>query len=74
MATNPIDTVKDYLTPDVMQKISSIIGETPGTAQRGIDSVVPALLTRMADLSSSTDGQSTLEPYGSGDQQRQLVE
>ena len=60
MATNLIDTVKDYLTPDVMQKISSIIGETPGTAQRGIDSIVPALLTRMADLSSSTDGASQL--------------
>ena len=60
MATNLIDTVKDYLTPDVMQKISSIIGETPGTAQRGIDSIVPALLTRMADLSLSTDGASQL--------------
>jgi OmpA-OmpF porin, OOP family len=60
MATNLIDTVKDYLTPDVMQKISSIIGETPSTAQRGIDSVVPALLTQVADLSSSTDGASQL--------------
>jgi outer membrane protein OmpA-like peptidoglycan-associated protein len=60
MATNLIDTVKDYLTPDVMQKISSIIGETPSTAQRGIDSVVPALLTQVADLSSSTDGANQL--------------
>ena len=60
MATNLIDTVKDYLTPDIMQKISSIIGETPGTAQKGMDSVIPALLTRVADLSSSADGASQL--------------
>lgn len=60
MATNLIDTVKEYLTPDIMQKISSIIGETPGTAQKGLDSVIPALLARMADLSSSADGASQL--------------
>ncbi|HEX7229192.1 MAG TPA: DUF937 domain-containing protein, partial [Candidatus Binatia bacterium] len=60
MAANLIDTAKDYLTPDVIQKISSIIGETPSTAQKGIDSVVPVLLARMADLSSSADGASQL--------------
>ena len=60
MATNLVDTVKNYLTPDVIQKISSIIGETQGTAQKGIDSVIPALLTRVADVSSSADGASQL--------------
>ena len=60
MATNLIDTVKDYLTPDIIQKISSIIGETPGTTQKQLDSVIPALLTRVADLSSSADGASQL--------------
>src|SRR5215813_7362550 len=60
MATNLIDTVKDYLTPDIMQKISSIIGETPGTAQKGMDSVIPALLAGVSDLSSSADGASQL--------------
>ena len=60
MATNLIDTVKDYLTPEIMQKISSIIGETPGAAQKGMDSVIPALLAGVSDLSSSADGASQL--------------
>jgi len=60
MATNLIDTVKDYLTPEIMQKISSIIGETPGAAQRSMNSVIPAVLAGVADLSSSADGASQL--------------
>jgi outer membrane protein OmpA-like peptidoglycan-associated protein len=60
MATNLMDTVKDYLTPDIMQKISSLIGESPNMTQKAVESIVPALLTRAADLSSSPDGANQL--------------
>lgn len=43
MATSLIDTVKDYLTPDVMQEISSLVGESRSTTQKGMESIVPAV-------------------------------
>ena len=60
MATNLVDSVTSYLTPDVMQKISSLVGENPSTTQRAMEGIVPALLSKMADMSSSSDGANQL--------------
>ena len=55
-----VDTVKDYLTPDVLQKISSHTGETPGNTSRAIDGIVPTLLYGTAKLADSPGGESQL--------------
>ncbi len=60
MATNLIDSVTSYLTPDVMQKIGSLVGESPSTTQKAMEGIVPALLSKMADVSSSSDGANQL--------------
>jgi OmpA-OmpF porin, OOP family len=56
MAINLVDSVKSYLTPEVIQKISSLVGESPSTTHHAMEGIVPALLSKMADVSSSDDG------------------
>ncbi|HEX2928916.1 MAG TPA: DUF937 domain-containing protein, partial [Candidatus Binatia bacterium] len=60
MANSLVDTVTGYLTPDVMQKISSFIGESPSATQKTMESIVPMILTQAAELSSSPDGANQL--------------
>jgi outer membrane protein OmpA-like peptidoglycan-associated protein len=60
MANSLVDAVTGYLTPDVVQKISSFIGESPSATQKTLESIVPTILTQAADLSSSPDGANQL--------------
>ena len=55
-----LDAVKEYLTPDVLQKMSSHAGETPGNTSRAIDSIVPTLLYGTAKLADSPGGENQL--------------
>jgi hypothetical protein len=55
-----LDAVKKYLTPAVMQKMSSLAGETPGNTERAMDSIVPTLLSGAAKLADSPGGDSRL--------------
>jgi hypothetical protein len=55
-----LDALKDYLTPAVMQKMSSLAGETPGNTKRAMDSIVPTLLSGAAKLADSPGGDSRL--------------
>jgi OmpA-OmpF porin, OOP family len=57
---NLIDMVKEYLTPEVMQKISSQAGETPENTKRAIDGIVPTLLYGTATLAESPGGDNQL--------------
>ena len=55
-----LDSVKDYLTPDVMKKISSLAGETPENTKRAMDSIVPTLLAGAGKLADSPGGDNQL--------------
>jgi Bacterial protein of unknown function (DUF937)/Putative peptidoglycan binding domain len=55
-----LDAVKNYLTPDVMQRISSLAGESPGNTNRAMDGIVPTLLSGAAKLAESPGGDSQL--------------
>src|SRR5262245_33809269 len=60
MANSLVDAVTGYLTPDLIQKISSFVGESPSATQKTMESIVPAILTQAAELSSSPDGANQL--------------
>src|SRR5262249_11338529 len=56
MATNLLATVMNYLTPEVMQKLSSLTGESPANTQRAVEGAVPTLLAGLTNFSTSGDG------------------
>lgn len=55
-----LDSVKDYLTPDVMRKIGSAAGETPENTKRAMDNIVPTLLFGAAKVANSPGGENQL--------------
>jgi len=55
-----VDAVKGYLTPDIMQKLSSLTGESPGNTQRAMDSIIPTLLSGAANFAESPGGDNQL--------------
>ena len=61
MATNLVDSVKGLLTPDIMQRVSALIGESPTNTQKAVDSAVPSLLAGLTNyVSSSPNGATQL--------------
>src|SRR5277367_2401853 len=43
MALNLINLTMDYLTPDVLSKMSSLVGESPAATQKALGAIVPSL-------------------------------
>ena len=60
MATNLIETTKSLLTPDVLSKVSSLIGETPAKTQQALGTVVPTLAGVACNEASTPAGASRL--------------
>lgn len=60
MATNLLDNIESYLTPGVLQKISSILGESPASTQKAMEGALPTLLAGLTNFSSSGDGATQL--------------
>ena len=56
MATNLVDLIKGYLTPDIVKKASTFVGESESATQKAVSGIVPALLAAMANQTSTTDG------------------
>lgn len=57
MAVNILDLAKAALTPDLMQKVSALIGESPGNTQKAVDGAIPSVLAGLLNFaSSSADG------------------
>lgn len=59
-ALNLIDLAKDYLTPDVLSKISGLIGESPASTQKAMAAVVPSLAGIACNEVSTPGGASKL--------------
>lgn len=60
MAANLIDTARSLITPDVVSKISSLIGETPAKTQQALGTVVPSLAGIACNEASTPGGASKL--------------
>ena len=56
MTTNLVDLIKGYLTPDIVKKASTFVGESESATQKAVSGIVPALLAAMANQASTTDG------------------
>ena len=59
-STNLIDTLRSYITPDVLSKVSSIVGETPASTGQALTAAVPALLGSVANMAGSEGGATKL--------------
>ncbi len=60
MALNLIDLAKDYLTPDVLSKMSSLVEESPGATQKAVGAIVPSLAGIACNQVSSPGGASKI--------------
>jgi OOP family OmpA-OmpF porin len=60
MALNLIDLAKDYLTPDVISKLSGIVGESPVATQKAVGAIVPSLAGIACNQASSPGGASKI--------------
>ena len=60
MALNLIDLAKDYLTPDVLSKMSNLVGESPAATEKAMGAIVPSLAGVACNQASSPGGASRL--------------
>jgi outer membrane protein OmpA-like peptidoglycan-associated protein len=60
MALNLIDLAKDYLTPDVISKLSGQIGETPAATEKALGAAIPSLAGIACNQASTPGGASKL--------------
>jgi outer membrane protein OmpA-like peptidoglycan-associated protein len=56
MATNLLDLAKGYLTPDVIEKAASFVGESGSSTSKAFASIIPTLLAALANLGSTSGG------------------
>jgi OmpA-OmpF porin, OOP family len=56
MATNLVDLVMGYLTPDVVNKAASYVGEAGPATQKAVASIVPTEIAALANLGSTEGG------------------
>jgi outer membrane protein OmpA-like peptidoglycan-associated protein len=56
MAMNLIDLAKSYLTPEVIQKASAMVGESPTSTRHALETATPAIFAGLAGEASSTSG------------------
>src|SRR5215471_3219900 len=57
-----MDTVKGYLTPDVVRSASSLVGESESSTRQTLNGAAPSILGGLTNLVSSREGASSL--YG----------
>ena len=60
MAVSLIDLAKDFLTPDLISKMSGLVGESPALTQRAIGLVLPSLAGAAYQQASTPAGASSL--------------
>ena len=56
MATNLVSVVMQFLTPDMIAKIASVLGLDRTVVQKAIAGAIPALLASLADVASTPKG------------------
>jgi OmpA-OmpF porin, OOP family len=61
MATNLIELARNYLTPEVIQKASALVGESPAATRRALETATPAIVTGLASEGSTISGAQRLK-------------
>src|SRR5262245_46394372 len=56
MAVNLIEMAKGYLTPDIVQKAASFVGESESATQKGMNAIIPTLIAGLANQASTSGG------------------
>ena len=56
MAVNLIELAKGYLTPDIIQKAASFVGESEPGTQKAVNGIVPTLLAGLVNQASTSGG------------------
>ena len=56
MAVNLIELMKGYLTPDIVQKAASFVGESESATQKAMNGIVPTLIAGLANQASTNGG------------------
>src|SRR5262245_12380318 len=60
MATNLVELVKSQFTPEVLQQLSTVVGENPARTQEAVAGAIPTLLAGLTNFASSGTGATTL--------------
>jgi len=58
--TNLTDTIRHAVTPDVLQKLSTAVGESPTNTRKALDAMIPTILAGAANQAASTSGANRL--------------
>jgi OmpA-OmpF porin, OOP family len=66
--TDLIAGVQSFLTPDVTQRLATLVGETPAVTQKALKGVVPAMLGGILNLGSQPGGISQLQSLLTADE------
>ena len=56
MAVNLVELAKGYLTPDIVQKAASFVGESESGTQKAMNGIVPTLIAALANQASTSGG------------------
>src|SRR5262245_13746376 len=56
MAANLVEMMKGYLTPNIVQKAASFVGESEPATQKAMNGIVPTLLAGLANQASKNAG------------------
>jgi hypothetical protein len=56
MATNLVDLVMSYITPDVVSKAASFVGESGPATQKAVAGIIPTQIAALANLASTSGG------------------
>jgi outer membrane protein OmpA-like peptidoglycan-associated protein len=56
MAINLVEMAKGYLTPDIIQKAASFVGESESATQKAMNGIVPTLIAGLASQASTSGG------------------
>jgi OOP family OmpA-OmpF porin len=54
MAVNLVELAKGYLTPDIIQKAASFVGESELATQKAMNGIVPTLIAALANQASTS--------------------
>jgi hypothetical protein len=56
MATNLVELTKSYFTPELVQKVSALVGESPPATQKAIEGAIPGEWPGFAQAASAISG------------------
>lgn len=56
MAIDLVDLVRGYLTPEIIQKAATLVGESNGATEKALGGIVPTLIGALTNTASTSEG------------------